>query len=309
MVRDRLSEFKRKGNQDNEDYSIDRNSSMNGAPLADQSTRTQLFFETINEINSSIDQLQERVEAIKSKQSEILLQTVVQSTDKNQLEEIIGDIKSTIRILRSRVKRIEADIRSEEMNGTMKMKTGADLKIRKNQCEFIKRRLNDVLFLFNQTQIDYKSRVSKRVKRQLNMSGENLTESEVNSMLGSHSEEIFFKTLNPISLAGRMALEDAEARHKEIINLENSISELQDIFTDVYDLVKSQSFMVDNIATNIESAVDYTDEGRVNVVQAVRHKRAALKKKIFVISIITLILIILIVVAIILGVVLGGKKN
>lgn len=309
MVRDRLSEFRRKGNQDGEDYGIDRNPSIPITPLTDHSTRTQLFFEAINEINLSIDQLQERVEAVKKKQNDILLQTVVQSTEKNQLEEIISDIKNTIKVLRSRVKRIEADIRSEELNGTMQIKTGADLKIRKNQCEFINKRLRDVLFLFNDSQIEYKNRVSKRVKRQLDMAGEHLTEKEVNTMLDSHSEQIFYKTLNPISLAGRMALEDAEARHKEILNLETSINELNEIFTDIHDLVKSQSFMVDNIASNIESAVDYTDEGRVNVVQAVRHKKAALKKKIFVISIITLILIILIVVAIILGVVLGGKRN
>uniref|UniRef100_A0A0K0F0J0 Syntaxin-4 (inferred by orthology to a human protein) n=1 Tax=Strongyloides venezuelensis TaxID=75913 RepID=A0A0K0F0J0_STRVS len=308
MVRDRLSEFRRKGNQDINDFGIDRNPSISITPFSDHSTRTQLFFETINEINLSIDQLQERVEAVKKKQNDILLQTVVQSTEKNQLEEIINDIKNNIKVLRTRVKRIEADIRSEELNGTMQTRTGADLKIKKNQCEFINRRLREVLFLFNDSQVEYRSRVSKRVKRQLDMAGEHLTENEVNNMLESHSEKIFYKSINPISLAGRMALEDAEARHKEILNLENSIAELNEIFIDMHDLVKSQSFMVDNIASNIEAAVDYTDEGRVNVIQAVRHKKAALKKKIFVISIITLILIILIVVAIILGVVLGGRN-
>lgn len=82
--------------------------------------------------------------------------------------------------------------------------------------------------------------VLERVKRQLEMAGEHLTSDEVDQMLDSNSSDIFYRQLNPLSLAGRIALEDAANRHNEILNLEASIRELNEIFQDVFDMVRSQ---------------------------------------------------------------------
>lgn len=59
-------------------------------------------------------------------------------------------------------------------------------------------------------------------------------------MLKSKSQEIFYCQLTPISFAGQLALDDATTRHKEILNLEQSISELTEIFCDMRDLIYSQ---------------------------------------------------------------------
>uniref|UniRef100_A0AC35UBF2 t-SNARE coiled-coil homology domain-containing protein n=1 Tax=Rhabditophanes sp. KR3021 TaxID=114890 RepID=A0AC35UBF2_9BILA len=309
MPRDRLSEFRRKVDDPTNVFdSIDRNPSMDIAMGENLSAREQLFNQTTEEILQSISDLKERVDLVKRKQTDILAQTVVDSREKEELEKLLLDIKNSIKLLRPRIKRIEADLKAEELNGTMQAKTGAFLRIRRNRCDLIKKKLNDVIIIFGETQVDYKSRVSKRVKRQLDLAGEHLSENDVNNMLESNSQEIFYNNVSPISLAGRMALDDATSRHNELLKLEHSIKELQDIFADVTDLVESQSTMVDNIEANIESAVDYTADGRINVVQAVRHKKAAIRKKIYVIGIIVLILIILIVLAIVLGVVFGKKK-
>lgn len=52
--------------------------------------------------------------------------------------------------------------------------------------------------------------------------------------------KIFFREVNPLTIAGRMALEDAKQRHDEIIELEDSLLKLQEIFDDMYLLVHSQ---------------------------------------------------------------------
>lgn len=51
-------------------------------------------------------------------------------------------------------------IRQDEQSGRL---TGAELRIRRNQCEQLKRRLHDVLSLFNDSQHDYKRRVSSKL--------------------------------------------------------------------------------------------------------------------------------------------------
>ena len=72
------------------------------------------------------------------------------------------------------------------------------------------------------------------------MAGTHMSPQEVDEMLESKSDEIFYRQVNPISMAARLAVEDAANRHREILKLEESISELQDIFQDIFHMVDSQ---------------------------------------------------------------------
>ncbi|XP_055306642.1 syntaxin-1A-like [Sitodiplosis mosellana] len=55
----------------------------------------------------------------------------------------------------------------------------------------------------------------------------------------------------------KQTLADIEARHADIIKLENSIRELHDMFMDMAILVESQGEMIDRIEYHVEHAVDY----------------------------------------------------
>lgn len=52
--------------------------------------------------------------------------------------------------------------------------------------------------------------------------------------------QVFYREVNPLSIAGKIALQDASARHEEILELERSLSILQEMFTDIHDLVHQQ---------------------------------------------------------------------
>uniref|UniRef100_A0A915EPW4 t-SNARE coiled-coil homology domain-containing protein n=1 Tax=Ditylenchus dipsaci TaxID=166011 RepID=A0A915EPW4_9BILA len=168
-------------------------------------------------------------------------------------------------------------------------------------CETLKHRLNELLMVFNQTQFDYKQRVSRRVRRQLDLAcGEHLSSTEVDQMLESKSQEVFYRQVNPISFAGQMALEDATSRHNEILQLEQSIGELNEIFRDMYELVHSQNEVVDHIASNVEAATEFTKNAKIQVTRAVTYKKSAQRKK----CIITLISIALLLIVFLVGMML-----
>ena len=80
----------------------------------------------------------------------------------------------------------------------------------------------------------------ERVKRQLEMTGTDISGPEIDQMLESKTTDVFYRQINPISVEGRMALEDATNRHNEILQIEQSISELQEIFEDIFELVHKQ---------------------------------------------------------------------
>lgn len=54
------------------------------------------------------------------------------------------------------------------------------------------------------------------------------------------SLQVFYREVHPLSVAGKIALEDASARHGELLELERSLSLLQEMFQDMHDMVHSQ---------------------------------------------------------------------
>jgi len=311
MVRDRLSEFQSRTNRpDDQCYGFsqipDNVSEINVSRLAyDTANRSQRFLQHIDELRESIDQLQRRINSLSEKQSSVLSQTIVRPEEKEQLELLIDEIKHSTKALRPRVRQIEEDLRRDEADAPLEFRTGAELRIRRNQCETLKHRLNDLLMLFNQAQIEYRQRVSRRVKRQLDLAGEHLSSQEVDEMLESKSQEVFYRQVNPISFAAQMALEDATSRHNELLKLEQSISELNEVFRDMYELVHSQNEVVDHIASNVEAANEFTRDARIQVTKAVTYKKSAQRKK----CVITLILIALLLILFIVGVILVIHVN
>jgi len=303
MVRDRLSEFQNRTLNSEPQRSPTTAGQLQLSPaglVLDTAARSQRFLQHVNELRESIDQLQRRIQNLQEKQTELLSQTVVQPQERDRLAILIDEIKQHTHSLRPRLRRVEEDLQKDETDAPMEFRTGAELRIRRNQCEMLKLRLNELLSLFNHTQHDYKQRVSKRVKRQLELAGERVSSDDVDRMLESKSQEVFYRQMNPTSYAAKMALEDATNRHDEILQLEQSISELNDLFRDMFELVHSQGQMVDHIAANVESATDFVRDAQFNVKKAVQYKKSAQRTKciigLIVVSVLLLLFVLLAVV-------------
>jgi syntaxin 1B/2/3 len=119
--------------------------------------QTPNVLEQMNELRESINRLEDRIRSLNQKQTGVLSQTIVRSQSKEELEIIIDEIKQHILSLRPRIRDIDLSIRQDEQSGN---RTSAELRVRRNQCEQLKRRLHDVLSLFNDMQTEYKRRVS-----------------------------------------------------------------------------------------------------------------------------------------------------
>ncbi|TKR83253.1 hypothetical protein L596_016875 [Steinernema carpocapsae] len=337
VVRDRMSEFRRGGGSAEHQHANGRtNGNHNqvgigvthfnpfedvelGAPpqtntakghLASASVHsTDQFLDEVNQMHLMMDKLEMQIQKLKIKQTAILGQVVVQPVQKDELEELITDIKKRTNELRPHLKKLESEISRDERGLPSEYMTGAEIRIRRDHCNHLKRKLRDLIDGFNDTQVEYKKRVSKRVKRQLDLAGERFTEKEVSQMLDSKSSEVFYRQVNPLSVAGRIALEDATARHQEILELERNIAQLNELFVDIYEMVHAQGTVVDNINTNVEAAVNYTGDAKVRIKQAVIHKQSARRKKIYCLIMVIVVLLILIAVAIVLGVTLSGGSR
>uniref|UniRef100_A0A914CGR1 t-SNARE coiled-coil homology domain-containing protein n=1 Tax=Acrobeloides nanus TaxID=290746 RepID=A0A914CGR1_9BILA len=75
-------------------------------------------------------------------------------------------------------------------------------------------------------------------------------------------------------------MNDIQSRNKAIIQVESNVRELHDLFIDMAIIVESQGEMLNNIETNISSAVEYTERAHENVKNAKSARDLNIKIKI-----------------------------
>uniref|UniRef100_A0A8C9R322 Syntaxin-1A n=1 Tax=Scleropages formosus TaxID=113540 RepID=A0A8C9R322_SCLFO len=232
----------------------------------------------VEEIRGFIDTLSEKVEEVKRKHSAILASPNPDEKTKAELEQLMTDIKKLANKVRSKLKSIEQTI--EQQEGTNR---SADLRIRKTQHSTLSRKFVEVMSEYNATQSDYRERCKGRIQRQLEITGRNTTNEELESMLESDNPAIFTSGIIMDSNITQQAMNEIETRHTEIIKLENSIRELHDMFMDMAMLVESQGEMIDRIEYNVEHSVDYVERAVSDTKKAVKYQSKARRKKIMII--------------------------
>ncbi|KAI0208792.1 Syntaxin [Lamellibrachia satsuma] len=254
----------------------------------------------VDEIRQMIEKIASNVEEVKKKHSAILAAPQTDDKMKEELEELMADIKKTANKVRGKLKVIEQNIEQEEHSN----KSSADLRIRKTQHATLSRKFVEVMNDYNACQIDYRERCKGRIQRQLEITGRTTTNDELEDMLESGNPAIFTQGIIMETQQAKQSLKDIEARHNDIIKLENSIRELHDMFMDMAMLVEQQGEMIDRIEYNVEHAVDYIETAKADTKKAVKYQSKARRKK-FLIAICVVILLVVIALIITLSVLFG----
>jgi len=284
MTKDRLAELRRvrAHSEDGDDVDVAINMDAGGAFMEE-------FFEQVEEIRTNIEKIAANVEEVKKKHSAILSAPQPDDKDKEELEELMAEIKKTANKVRGKLKVIEQNIEQEENSN----KTSADLRIRKTQHATLSRRFVEVMSDYNTTQTDYRERCKGRIQRQLEITGRSVQGEELENMLESGNPAVFTQGIVMETQQAKQSLADIEARHRDIIKLENSIRELHDMFVDMAVLVESQGEMIDRIEFNVEKSVDYVDTAVADTKKALEYQSKARRKKLIMIACVTVMVIVL----------------
>lgn len=249
------------------------------------------FFAEVEEIREMIDKIQANVEEVKKKHSAILSAPQTDEKVKQELEDLMADIKKTANKVRAKLKVIEQNIEQEEHTN----KSSADLRIRKTQHSTLSRKFVEVMTEYNRTQTDYRERCKGRIQRQLEITGRQTTNEELEEMLEQGNPAVFTQGIIMETQQAKQTLADIEARHADIIKLENSIRELHDMFMDMAMLVESQGELVDRIEFHVTQATDHVVVGRGELQLAEDYQTKARKKKVLIIICLIIVVSILIV--------------
>ncbi|XP_062332621.1 syntaxin 3b isoform X3 [Osmerus eperlanus] len=282
-MKDRLEQLKATCDNDDEDVEI----AVDNAAFMDE------FFCQIEDIRSSIDKIDENVAEVKKLYSVILSAPTSEQKTQDDLEAITNDIKKMANNARNKLKTIERNLESEEEE-----RVSADTRIRKSQHAVLSRKFVEVMTKYNEAQVDFRERSKGRIQRQLEITGKATTDDELEEMLESGNAAVFTAGIVDSGIS-KQALNEIEARHKDIVRLESSIKELHDMFIDIAMLVESQGEIVNNIEIQVSKSVDHIAVAKSETKKAIKYQSKARKKKI-ILAVVCAVLAVLLL-AIILG--------
>lgn len=280
-MKDRLEQLKAVCDQDDDDVEI----AVDNAGFMDE------FFSEIEVIRNNIDKIDENVTEVKKLYSVILSAPTSDQKTQEDLEAITNDIKKLANGARNKLKTIERNLESEEQE-----RVSADTRIRKSQHAVLSRKFVEVMTKYNEAQVDFRERSKGRIQRQLEITGKATTDEELEEMLEGGNAAVFTAGIIDSGIS-KQALNEIEARHKDIVRLESSIKELHDMFVDIAMLVESQGDMVENIEQNISKSVDHIIAAKEQTKKAVRYQTKA-RKKIIIIAVVCAVVLLIILIII-----------
>ncbi|XP_071946415.1 syntaxin-like isoform X2 [Antedon mediterranea] len=270
-MRDRLGSLKRTDDDEEDGLGPD-----DVAVNMDAETFMDKFFEKVEEIRENIDRIADNVDEVKRKHSDILSAPQPDERVKEEMEELMADIKTSANKVRHELKIMEQSIENEGK------KTSADFRIQKTQHTTLSRKFVEVMTDYNSTQTDYRERCKGRIQRQLEITGKTTTDDELEDMLETGNPAIFTSGIIMDTQQAKQTLQDIEARHNDIIKLEKSITELHDMFMDMATLLETQGEMIDQIEFNVEQSVNFVETAKIETKKATIYQSKARRKKFYI---------------------------
>ncbi|XP_069554609.1 syntaxin-19 [Brachyistius frenatus] len=183
---------------------------------------------------------------------------------------ITRDIKLQAESLHRRLDALSKQAqRTEEQQGP----TAVITRIQRSQHAALFCKFQQVMRHYNEGLLTKQERCKHFIIRQLEVSGRDVTEEEVNEMVATGKWEVFNENLlNDVRIT-RSQLSEIEQRHKELLSLENNMKELKDLFIDIFMLVEEQGAYIEHIQTNVERTQDYVVASKEKFKMAARYKK------------------------------------
>ncbi|XP_077393805.1 syntaxin-19 [Festucalex cinctus] len=211
------------------------------------------------------------IEVLKfNQQQKMLVATMRRFSVMKKESSITRDIKLQAESIHRRLDKLSKQVqKTEEQHGPAAVTT----RIQRSQHAAIYLKFQQVMRQYNEGLLTKQERCKHFIIRQLEVSGRDVTEGEVNEMVATGKWEVFNENLlNDVRIT-RAQLSEIEQRHKELLSLESNMNELRDLFMDIFMLVEEQGTHIEHIETNVERTQDYVAASNEKFKLAARYKK------------------------------------
>lgn len=290
-MRDRTKELGNAAEVSDDDEEGKALMSKSGASGAKEEKENETFFKKVQEIHEGLQNLKRMVSELENKQKTLLGEALPKESMKKELQTLRDEIKTLASQVQRKLKSIEP--KKGEDDGKY---IPINIRMQRTQHAVLSKEFVELMGHCNTIQAQYRDRNVERIQRQLKITGSNVTDEELDTMLESGQTDVFTQNILSDTKATRQALNEIESRRDEILKLESSIRELHDMFQYLAMEVEAQGELVDRIENNIEQSSEYVEKAKGELEKAVTYQHKSCKKKVW-IAVCLAILILIIVIA------------
>jgi len=266
------------------------------------------FFSEVEEIKDAMARITENVSAIRHLYADILTATSTEQAAEKRahVEEMRSSTDSIAQQMRAKLKRM----RKENDDFTKSHDNDPSLvKIRNNMHGTLVRKFLDLMQEYQQVLTKYDKKMREKAYREVQLVSPETDPADIDEMLdqgGDITEGIFQKHImeDRKHQKAKQTLDYLKEKHNDILSLEKSIVELNQLFMDMAILVDTQGDLIDQIEFSVMNSRAYTEKAVDTLQETEKIVSSTRKKKVCVaITVVLIILVAIVVIAIISGVI------
>eukprot|EP00921_Rhytidocystis_pertsovi_P003570 GHVQ01006194.1.p1 GENE.GHVQ01006194.1~~GHVQ01006194.1.p1 ORF type:complete len:397 (-),score=86.68 GHVQ01006194.1:390-1412(-) len=237
------------------------------------------YFSKVKVLKSAISEAEKHVGRMRE-----LKQSVLEATSPEQEKDIsheLNHLLDTTNIIIAKTKKALHVIKHENVAFANKHTDSSEARIRTNMHQALTRRFGAVLTEYQTVQTEYKLEVRNKVARQVQIVYPEANEEEVHQMVeaGDMSSAMALRTrITGSHQTLKNALADIQDKYRDIRRLEQSVSELHQMFLEIATLVEHQGELLDQIEFSVTQAKEYTEKAETELVTARKYQETAKKR-------------------------------
>lgn len=279
------------------DVELGRQGLMNSGELG-----LENFFKQVQEIEKQYDKLNKLLRKLQDahEESKAVTKAASMKAIKQRMEKDIDEVGKIARFVKSKIEELDRDNLSNRQKPGCGKGTGVD-RSRTATTVALKKKLKDKMSEFQtlrqNIQQEYREVVERRV---FTVTGTRADEETIERLIETgDSEQIFQKAIQEQGRGQIMdTLAEIQERHDAVRDVEKKLLDLQQVFLDMAVLVEAQGDMLDNIESQVSSAVDHVQSGNT-ALQRAKSLQKSSRKWMCIAILILLIIVVIIVVAVI----------
>ncbi|XVF42570.1 hypothetical protein PTKIN_Ptkin01aG0374200 [Pterospermum kingtungense] len=260
------------------------------------------FFKKVQEIDKQYEKLDKLLRKLQDahEESKAVTKAPAMKSIKQRMEKDVDEVGKVSRFIKGKIEELDRENLANRQKPGCGKGTGVD-RSRTSTTLAVKKKLKDKMAEFQTLREtihqEYREVVERRV---FTVTGTRPDEETVEKLIDTgDSEQIFQKAIQEQGRGRIMdTVSEIHERHEAVRDLEKKLLDLQQIFLDMAVLVDAQGDMLDNIESQVSTAVDHVQSGNTALQKAKKLQKNS-RKWMCIAIIILLLIVVIIVVAVI----------
>ncbi|XP_061357434.1 syntaxin-132-like [Gastrolobium bilobum] len=261
-----------------------------------------IFFKKVQELDKHYAKLDNLLRKLQDAhgESKSVTKAPAMKAIKQRMEKDVDEVKKTAHYIKTKIEELDKENLANRQKPGCGKGSGVD-RSRTATTISLKKKLKDKMAEFQTLREaihqEYREVVERRV---FTVTGTRVDEETIDRLIETgDSEQIFQKAIQQQGRGQIMdTLAEIQERHEAVRDVERKLLDLQQIFMDIAVLVDAQGDMLDNIESQVSSAVDHVQQGN-NALQNAKKLQRNSRKWMCIAIIILLIVVIIVVVGVI----------